>query len=160
MKQAVFAFVLKEGQILLTKRNDVPLWVLPGGGIDPGETPENACKREVKEETGLEAKLIRKTHELSPVNRLAEPTHLFLASATGTLLASSDESVENRFFPLDELPKDLFWPHGLWLKEALTQDGVVQRELVEISWLNLLKYALKHPSHVIKFAKTCFQKSR
>lgn len=45
-----------DGRILLTKRNKEPLrgyWVLPGGGIKFGERIEDALKREIKEETGL-----------------------------------------------------------------------------------------------------------
>jgi 8-oxo-dGTP diphosphatase len=59
-KNAVAVIVNEDNKILLLKRSDYPdswmpnKWALVGGGIDKGETPENAIKREVKEETGLE----------------------------------------------------------------------------------------------------------
>jgi 8-oxo-dGTP diphosphatase len=40
--------------VVLIERPDLrDLWVLPGGGIDPGEDPETAALRELWEETGL-----------------------------------------------------------------------------------------------------------
>lgn len=44
-----------QGRILLQKRSDYGNWGLPGGGMEPGETIEATMKREVFEETGLEA---------------------------------------------------------------------------------------------------------
>jgi mutator protein MutT len=60
------ALILNEaGEILLGKRNQPELpeihgkWEFPGGGIDFGETPEQAVIREAKEETGLDVEIIR-----------------------------------------------------------------------------------------------------
>jgi mutator protein MutT len=53
------AVVIHEGQLLLTQRppgGELGLqWELPGGKIEPGETPEHALAREVHEELGVRA---------------------------------------------------------------------------------------------------------
>lgn len=41
------------GRMLLVRHADRGIWVLPGGAIDPGETPADALVRELWEETGL-----------------------------------------------------------------------------------------------------------
>lgn len=56
---AAYAVIERRGEILLThwRRGHLHGWTLPGGGIEPGEDPKNTARREVKEETGLEAKI-------------------------------------------------------------------------------------------------------
>lgn len=48
-----------QGRVLLQHRDGNAAWPnkwgLPGGGIEPGETPEEAARRELEEETGLKA---------------------------------------------------------------------------------------------------------
>jgi ADP-ribose pyrophosphatase YjhB (NUDIX family) len=51
--------VIEDGRVLLTQREDFPVWCLPGGGVDPGESLAQAAVREVREETGLEVELER-----------------------------------------------------------------------------------------------------
>lgn len=45
------------GQILVVKEDGRPLWDLPGGGMDYGETFESALKRELYEEVGYKGNL-------------------------------------------------------------------------------------------------------
>lgn len=48
-------------KVLLTRRTDNGDWCLPGGGMDAGESAEEACIREVWEETGLTIEVTRLT---------------------------------------------------------------------------------------------------
>jgi len=44
--------VVRDGQILLCKKKKGGALILPGGKIEPGESPEECVKREVREELG------------------------------------------------------------------------------------------------------------
>lgn len=54
---AAYAVIERQGEVLLThwRRGHLHGWTLPGGGIEPGEDPKDTAKREIFEETGLEA---------------------------------------------------------------------------------------------------------
>jgi len=58
-KRVVAALILKNGKILVcqrTKHQTMPLkWEFPGGKIEEGEQPQDALRRELEEELGIDA---------------------------------------------------------------------------------------------------------
>jgi ADP-ribose pyrophosphatase YjhB (NUDIX family) len=62
------ALIIENGNILLAKHHDLTIdkiyWCLPGGGVEAGESPEEAVVRELKEETNLDIRVVRKIAEM------------------------------------------------------------------------------------------------
>lgn len=148
MKEASIGIVFspKGDHVLLVKRVDIPVWVLPGGGIDEGESPQEAALREIKEETGLGVRICRLAAVLDPTTSLTSRIHLFECSVLDGELRASDESSDVRFFPLDHLPNNLFRLHQILLN--LAQENVnetVRRPLHEVNWVTTILYLLRHP---------------
>ncbi len=140
-------------KILLVKRRDVPIWVLPGGGIDNNETPEQAAKREALEETGTKIKIIRKVAEYSPINKLTSETHLYECSIEKGTLSTGDETQDIAFFELDKLPKPFFYVHKTWLQDTLKNEKeIIRKPLADLTYWALLRYFCKHPIHVMRYA--------
>lgn len=51
--------VVRDGKILLSHELNTGVYMTPGGGLEEGETLEECCIRELKEETGYDVKPIR-----------------------------------------------------------------------------------------------------
>lgn len=51
------AVVIAHGKLLMVKTKESKGWSIPSGGIEKGETPEQACIREVWEETGFKVEI-------------------------------------------------------------------------------------------------------
>lgn len=49
-----------KGEVLVTEHSQNKHWSFPKGLIDPGQTPEQAAVREVREEGGVDAEIIQK----------------------------------------------------------------------------------------------------
>jgi 8-oxo-dGTP pyrophosphatase MutT (NUDIX family) len=61
MRQRAAGIIIKDGKILLLyrRREGNVYYIVPGGGIEEGETPEQAAIREIKEETNLDVEIDR-----------------------------------------------------------------------------------------------------
>ena len=55
---AVAVFVVHDGRVLLHRHARLDRWLPPGGHVEPGELPDEAATREVREETGVVATLV------------------------------------------------------------------------------------------------------
>ena len=69
MKIATTAVIQHNNKILLGKRQRDDRWELPGGKVDDNETPEQCVIREIKEELGIDIKIVKFLEELQGMYR-------------------------------------------------------------------------------------------
>jgi 8-oxo-dGTP diphosphatase len=111
----VVAIIRNEnGDVLLARRNEPGLkdahdkWEFVGGGIEFGENPEEALKREVLEEAGVEVEITRLLPKIFSV-MLNKETQVIVMSyeckiISGELKAGLDQEIaELKFVPLKEV---------------------------------------------------------
>jgi len=138
-------------EVLLVQRRDVPVWVLPGGGIDPGESAEKAVIREVLEETGFAVKADRLVGRYVPINRLAKPTAVFECRVQEGMMSLTTETRGIGFFPLDALPALVPPPFREWIEDARGVREPVVKRLNGVTYWTLIQNLLFHPLLVIRF---------
>lgn len=115
-------------KILLTRRSDNGEWCLPGGGLDAGESAEEACIREVWEETGLTVEVVRligiytTPHRIivyKDGNRFQYISFSFEVKIVAGAPGLSDEVTEVGFFTLDEIAQvNLMENHQIRIEDA------------------------------------------
>ncbi len=75
-------YVVRDGKTLLLLHKKLGMWLPPGGHLRPGETPEDAARREIREETGLEVDILSERQAPDPndgkVRFLHVPNHVQL----------------------------------------------------------------------------------
>ena len=116
----VDAFVRdRRGRLLLIRRGRPPFlgsWALPGGFCEYGETTEECCARETKEETGITVRvglLLGVYSDPGRDPRWHTVTVLYEASPLGGKAKGSDDAAEARWFSRNELASlDYAFDHG------------------------------------------------
>lgn len=95
-----------QGRVLLGLRARPPIWNLPGGSVEPGETPWDAAVRETREEVGLDVEVERLTgvYDRSPDG---DPVLVFACVVLAGEPTPSAEAVRVGWFDPAELPEQM-----------------------------------------------------
>ncbi len=130
---ATDAIVVKDGRVLLVERGRPPYqgsWALPGGFVEVGEHTEDACLRELREETGIRGEIESlvnvysdpdrdpRGHVVSVVYKVRPHDH-----ADPREVTAGDDAAKARWWPLDDLPS-LAFDHGIILLDLMDAYGV------------------------------------
>ena len=127
------AVVERDGMILLSHEIKSGWWLVPGGGMEAGETPEECCIRETEEETGL---IIRPLRQFLTLYEYYEEyryiSHYFICKVTGSgqmrlTDAEKRRGLEPRWLPLQEAV-DLFSQHETYAEVSEEKRGSYLRE--------------------------------
>ncbi|MBI4203049.1 MAG: NUDIX hydrolase [Chloroflexi bacterium] len=113
-------------EVALCGRIQPKLWALPKGGPDPSETLEETAKREVREETGLEVRIlaplgyIQYSYYRSQDNvRCHKTVHFYLMTPTGGYTEQHDPEFDVvKWFPLEEALQEMNYE---------TETGIVKK---------------------------------
>lgn len=122
----VNTIIYEHDRILLIRRIDIPVWALPGGGVDASESLIEAAVRETMEETGLTIEIERLSGIYSRPKWRAGGDHVaaFVCRPVGgELRRTSRETVDCRYYHPEALPSDLWPPHRQMVHDAMSSNG-------------------------------------
>ena len=129
------AIVVRDGKILMERvvYFGREFYTVPGGGIEEGETPEQAAIRELQEECGLDGKIIRPLAVQYKLDGSAEYSFEVEVAEEQEAITGYDpeESSENpplkevlwlRLDEISEKDRAFLWAYGLYLVEGFFEE--------------------------------------
>lgn len=121
------AILIKDNRVLMIRTKNSNSWSIPSGGVEVGETAAEACIREVAEETGYEAKVIKELHTKKTIIKdYKVTTQYFLCEITGGKIQYQD--------PDDEI-EEIAWKNGSEISKLIhtyPEDQKVIEQLLSI----------------------------
>ena len=134
MGSAVMMAVDEKKRVLLVRQFRLPaaksLWELPAGRLDEGEKPLAAARRELREETGYQARIWKSLASFWPSpGYVGEKMTIFLATdlTAGEAQPMEDERIECRWFKRKEL-------------DRMIRDGKIEDGKTIIGFLTWMRY--------------------
>lgn len=129
MRRSIEAWIYhpEEREILLLKveAEKVSFWQPITGGIESGESPEEACLREIKEETGMLLACSSLTtlgdFTVKIDENLTIHKNLFLVLTEQKEIQISDEHVGAQWVALDKVSSQLYWPSNQATFEMISE---------------------------------------
>ena len=89
------AIVIQENKVLMIRAKNKNSWGVPSGGIEVGETPQQACLRELWEETGFKGRITKELHTKEAIiDTYQVTTHYFLCEVIGGEISYHDPDEE------------------------------------------------------------------
>jgi 8-oxo-dGTP pyrophosphatase MutT (NUDIX family) len=117
----------KRDEVFLIYRSDSPIWNLPGGGIETGETPKEAAYRETEEETGFEIKITNKLGKYKNIDvktgGIWNTTYLFEGRVLSGEFIPEFEGCKGKWFKTSKLPKEIKEITRVRVSDALIFSG-------------------------------------
>jgi len=109
---AAGVILMRGRDVLMVKRRYHPragAWCLPAGFLEYGETPEHCAVRELREETGIAARLTGLFGVYAGFDdpRVRAVLIVYTAERTGGRLTAGDDAMIARYFPLTRLPQSI-----------------------------------------------------
>jgi len=124
-KDGAVCIVIRDSKILMIrqKRGDKEYHGIPGGGIEPGETPQQAAIRELWEECNVSGQIVKSlgTYHCPHVGTTVHSFHVDISDQTpmiGPNLSEKEKQIllETRWMTLDEIcerDRAFLWTAGL-----------------------------------------------
>ena len=139
IRKACRGVIIDNGNILLSYETKRDIWMLPGGGLESGETDEECVIREVEEETG---NIFKPSECVLQINEYYEDTKYITVYFIGTITGKTkihltevekEEGLEPRWIPINQT-LEIFSKHAEIISPE-EKRGLYQREycaLIEI----------------------------